>query len=101
MIRVSDHTARLAVTMTLLAFCAGAVSAGSACASPAPGWELTTRTYPTNLHPGGRGIIGIDLFNIGAGIPNHAITVTDVLPAGLTATKAGEYQEFSENGAYT
>ncbi|HEV3070276.1 MAG TPA: hypothetical protein VGY76_02480 [Solirubrobacteraceae bacterium] len=56
----------------------------------APGWELTTHTYPTNLTPGGKGTIAIDVFNIGAGDSHGAITVTDKLPAGVTASSAGE-----------
>jgi hypothetical protein len=66
-----------------------------------PGWEVTTRNYPTNLPPGGSGIVQIDVYNIGAGIPNHSVTVTDVLPAGLVATNAGEDIGNNEEGAHT
>ncbi len=51
----------------------------------APGWELAARNRPTNLAPGGTGTIAIDVFNIGARDSQGPITVTDRLPAGVTA----------------
>ncbi len=66
------------------------VFAASASASgPAAGWEVTSRAYPTDLKPGGRGLIEIELYNTGAGSSNGSVTVTDTLPAGLEATQAG------------
>lgn len=53
------------------------------------GWEAFTQAYPTVLHPGGAGTIQIDLMNIGAKTSEGAITVTDTLPEGMTATMAG------------
>jgi hypothetical protein len=54
----------------------------------APGWELNASTNPTNLPPGGKGFIAIDLYNVGAASSSGVVTVTDVLPAGLTAREA-------------
>jgi hypothetical protein len=54
----------------------------------APGWELTANTIPTNLPLGGKGFVEINLYNVGAASSSGVVTVTDVLPAGLTATEA-------------
>ncbi len=61
-----------------------------------PGWEVTSRAYPTNLPPGGEGIVEVELFNVGAGASQGEVTVTDALPQGLTATKAGPLETFGE-----
>ena len=53
----------------------------------APGWQLTAQAVPTNLPPGGKGFIEIELFNIGAAASSGQVTVTDVLPAGVTFVK--------------
>jgi uncharacterized repeat protein (TIGR01451 family) len=50
----------------------------------APGWQLTAQAVPTNLPPGGTGFIEIELFNVGAVASSGQVTVTDVLPAGVT-----------------
>jgi hypothetical protein len=87
----SHRPARMAVVLTVVAVCAsGSLSASDASALPGPGWELSTRTYPTNLPPGGGGMIEINVFNVGAADSNGTVTVTDTLPRGLTATDAGD-----------
>jgi hypothetical protein len=59
--------------------------------TPGTGWEAYSEAFPTNLHPGGSGVIQIDMFNTGAApsSSSESITVTDTLPPGLEATKAG------------
>jgi hypothetical protein len=57
--------------------------------TPRAGWEVTSRTYPTYLPPGGTGIVVLELFNTGAGSSTGKVTLTDTLPPGLTATNAG------------
>jgi hypothetical protein len=75
---------------SLLALIALSVAATSAQAeTPAAGWELTVSTVPTELTPGGTGVIELDVYNTGAAYSNGAVTVTDVLPKGLRATQAG------------
>jgi uncharacterized repeat protein (TIGR01451 family) len=61
-----------------------------ALAASGPGWYLTGRSYPTNISPGGTGLIELQVFNVGAADSNGTVTVTDTLPAGLEATEAGE-----------
>jgi hypothetical protein len=74
--------------------------------TPGTGWEAYSQAFPTNLHPGGSGSIQVDMFDTGA-VPSSAsesITVTDTLPAGLEATKAGAYlirsAEIEEGGKW-
>jgi hypothetical protein len=78
----------------LLLACAVAILApGSAPALASedrlPGWELMAKTKPTYLTPGGRAGIIIRVMNVGAADSDGTVTVTDVLPPGVTATNAG------------
>jgi hypothetical protein len=72
---------------TILAVCAFAAPASAL--TPAPGWEVTSHVYPTHLQPGHAGIVVVELFNTGAGPSSGPVTLTDTLPAGLTATETG------------
>ncbi|MCL2769817.1 MAG: hypothetical protein FWD42_06885, partial [Solirubrobacterales bacterium] len=81
-------SAAAALAVSLLAATAARAS------SPAPGWEVTSRSYPTDLKPGGTGMVEVELFNTGAGFSSGPVTVTDTLPAGLEATKAGMLEGF-------
>ncbi len=80
---------RRLASVALLLIGALCLLAGPAFAG-APGWEITERTYPTNIAPGGTGLLDIQIFNVGAGDSAGAVTVTAVLPEGLEATEAGE-----------
>jgi hypothetical protein len=81
--------ARMLFTVAL-AVCAAAVwGAPAARAAEETGWEAFVQAYPTYLHPGGNGMIQIDLMNTGAKRSSGSITVTDILPRGVTATAAG------------
>jgi hypothetical protein len=84
----------LVVSASILCSLVSAVSASAM--TPAPGWEVTSRSYPTYLPPGGTGVVAIDLINTGAGSTSGNVTVTDTLPAGLTATEAGALQTGGE-----
>jgi hypothetical protein len=76
----------LCVACGLLSFCGGSASAAE---TPGAGWYVSATSYPTVLSPGGRGTIEVDLFNIGAAATSGQVTVTDRLPAGVTARQAG------------
>jgi hypothetical protein len=80
--------------MFLLTNAAGA-SASAPTAVPGPGFELSARHIPTNLAPGHRGTIQIDVFNVGAANTQETtpVTVTDRLPPGVTAIDAGESRQ--------
>ena len=75
----------------MLAVCGLLAFAGAAGAAqtPGPGWEVSSRLYPTHLAPGAKGLVIVQMYDIGAGSSNGTVTMTDVLPAGLEATSAG------------
>lgn len=82
----------LATTVPALANPSGDVEClaeGSVYSRCGPGWELAARHYPTNLAPGKRGALQIEVFNIGAAASVAPVTVTDVLPPGVSAIDAG------------
>src|SRR5664280_2614180 len=86
---------RSPVTMATMIIAVVVMMVGSASAAAAgvagPGWELSARSYPTSVAPAHRGALQIEVFNVGAGSSTGEVTVTDTLPAGVTATEAGEY----------
>jgi hypothetical protein len=82
------------VVLTVVLVCvSGVFSAGAFAAGPRAGWEVTSTTFPTDLAPsGGSGILEVNVYNIGGEKSIGTITVTDVLPAGIVATQAGDIQ---------
>ena len=81
--------------LVLFAICTLGVFASCAQAEETrgTGWEVTSTTYPTDLPPGGTGAIEVNVYNIGARASQGPVTVTDTLPPGIVATKAGDIQE--------
>ena len=75
----------------LFAACLLGVSAAPAwgASTPAPGWGLFSFASPSNLPPGGVGVIQLDVMNNGAEASAGPVTVTDTLPPGVSAIKAG------------
>ncbi len=74
-----------------LGVCALGVSCASAWAeSPGAGWEVASSALPTNLALGHRGLIEVNVYNVGAATGGGPVTVTDTLPPGLEATEAGD-----------
>jgi hypothetical protein len=68
-----------------------------------PWWHVTSVVIPTNLSPGGEGKIWVEAVNVGdesVELPNAPVTLTDVLPSGLTVTAirggTGPQTQFSE-----
>lgn len=89
----------LAVFTPLVVACSLLVCCGSAQAETAgTGWEVEANTVPTNLSPGGEGLIDIRLYNTGGAPSNGTVTVTDTLPEGLTATATGHTDTFGRLG---
>jgi hypothetical protein len=90
MTRRSARRSLLAVVAT--AGLVGTVMAGvpAPALAAAPYWALSSTSAPTNLPPGGEGKIIVTASNLGDAAmegAKEAITVTDKLPTGLTATK--------------
>lgn len=79
--------AALVVLLTLGMVSLWAAAAGAAVR--APGWESAPGTYPSTIQPLGDADIVVPVYNIGGAESNGTITVTDRLPAGLTAIEAG------------
>ena len=60
-----------------------------AFAPPAPGVDLAiTQSHDGDFFVGSPGVYGLRVVNVGAAITSGAITVTDILPAGLTFSSA-------------
>ncbi len=72
----------------------------SAFAEGTVGWEVTGRSIPTVLPPGGEGRLELLVYNLGTGFATEG-TVTDELPEGLTATQARMYIGKKNATAYT
>ena len=88
------------VAAVLTCACAAAFVASPASAvatSPKPAWSINAVSGPTNLPPASGGVPGsgtfaIYLTNVGGASTSGPVTVTDVLPAGLTASETGTYE---------
>ncbi len=65
------------LTLTFVSF--------AAADNPAPGYEVIGRFGPTNLPPGGEGLLHVYVYNLGAGESTVGPTLTNVLPAGIVA----------------
>jgi hypothetical protein len=93
----SSHIRGRGALLVALVVLVAAPSAQAQTEGEGTGWEAFTQAYPTNLHPGGTGTIQIDVMNVGARRSSGAITVTDTLPQGVSATAAGGmFQEGEE-----
>jgi hypothetical protein len=83
------RAAAVAATSSILLACASLAFAGTAAAADQPGWETDSRVLPTNIKPGGTGMIVDDVYNIGKGETTGTVTLTDILPPGLEVLQAG------------
>jgi hypothetical protein len=79
-----------AAAIAALAICAlaGTTTSAQASVTAAPGWEVESVSYPSNLPPGGEGTVVLEIYNVGKADSSGQVTITDTLPAGLTATEA-------------
>ena len=74
----------------LALFCVlGCFSAPARAVSEGTGWHAFSFVEPTTLAPGAHGRIKVAFVDTGAKQSQGPITVTDTLPVGVTATKAG------------
>ncbi len=66
-----------------------ALIAGFAVVAPAqaelPWWNLSSTARPANLPPGGEGTVVVKAVNVGDQATSGNVTLSDVLPAGVTA----------------
>jgi hypothetical protein len=88
---IATNPRGVALIATAFIVLMSAASAAPAFATAeGPGWELTARTFPTHVEPGGRATIILRVFNVGAAATTGRFAVTDTLPPGVTAREAGE-----------
>jgi hypothetical protein len=75
------------LVVVLVSCCALGVFAGGALAAgAAPGWEVMGRFGPTELHPGGYGLLHLYVFNSGSeNVLGAPPVLVDKLPKGLEA----------------
>ena len=76
------------ILAVLIAACCvmGALAASAVAEEPHPGWEVTGRFGPSELHPGGYGVLFLYVFNSGAGnVSGAGPVLVDKLPKGLEA----------------
>jgi hypothetical protein len=84
------HTSLAAISVWVLcAFMSTVVASPASATTAGTGWDVFASAFPTHLEPGGEGNIQVDFVNVGAVRSEGSITVTDTLPPGVTATKAG------------
>jgi hypothetical protein len=80
------------VAIALLTVAAGlfatAVMCTAAMAEGATGWEVSSRSAPTNLAPGASGIVDVDVQEIGAQESSAGAQVADTLPLGVEGVAA-------------
>ena len=67
-------------------WCVGVFAGGVLADGAAPGWEVVGRFGPTELHPGGYGVLFLYVFNSGGeNSVGAGPVVVDELPRGLEA----------------
>jgi hypothetical protein len=77
---------RLAVVLGCALLIVPAGLAGASAAEASAWWRLSSRMAPTNLPPGGKGVLDVlveDVGNSGLSGASSPIAIADVLPAGL------------------
>ncbi len=92
MTSAAQHTRWVWIAAIALCLAGSLVLLGAPAAeavSDGTGWHAFSSVYPTDLPPGGNGTIQVAFVNTGAKPSDGPITVTDTLPVGVIATKAG------------
>ena len=94
MFTVSGKMLTWALSAILVALASFTLVASAMAVEAKPGWDVESRAYPTNLKPGGTGMLVMQLYNTGAGSTNGTVTLTDTLPPGLEAVEAAAMTPF-------
>jgi hypothetical protein len=84
----------------ILASSGATLGSATSAAAQTPWWHLESRAAPTNLAPGGEGQLIVSASNVGdaqaSASAEQPITITDKLPARLTATAISAKSSFPE-----
>ncbi len=68
----------------------GAGSAGAvSCSGCGAWWHVVQAVRPANIAPGGEGLVTVQAVNVGDGPSVGAVSLADVLPAGLSVVEEG------------
>ena len=74
---------RAAMTVLAIGTLLCLVASAPAMGLDAPGWEVNSHSYPTNLVPGSSAYVAVEVFNIGGAGSSPGAIVTDRLPEGI------------------
>ena len=86
---------RLALLTALASFgCLLAAGPAAAASEPEPWWHLTQRVIPSEIEPGGEGVIVVQAINLGNASTSGRYEFTDHLPPGLTLKKVEYFAPF-------
>jgi uncharacterized repeat protein (TIGR01451 family) len=91
-LRCVSPVAALCVVALGFFVCVACAGVFASSASAGVGWEATSTVFPTDLPPGGQGAFEVNVSNVGDTPSSGPVTVTDVLPEGVTALEAGDIQ---------
>jgi hypothetical protein len=81
----------LLVAVSLAGLLCLGVSGSVLASTPAPGWEAIGYFGPTDLPPGGSGVLHLEVYNVGAGeVVGEGPTLIDTLPEGLEAEASSD-----------
>lgn len=93
--KLSRVAAFLAAALALVL----AAPASAAAFTQSPQWTVTSRSEPTYLPPEGSGVYQVDVENTGGAVSDGSeITVSDILPSGLTANGSATGEELINAG---
>lgn len=95
--RVRTKTTIRNAALVGIALLASSIAAPQASAA-GPRWQLSVTPVPTHLQPGGEGQIVLLAWNLGGESEGAPVTITDNLPAGVTATSIHTISTFAGNG---
>jgi hypothetical protein len=86
----------LLLAMCTLTLVVVSASAGAAtCGGCSPWWHVVQGVRPVNIAPGGEGLLTVQAINVGDGPTVGAVTLSDVLPPGLSVVEVGGVPQVS------
>ena len=85
----------IAFSLSAIFFLGVVAPSGAQAETLSPWWHLTSRMIPSALKPGGEGTIAVTALNVGDAPTVGAVTVSDVLPAGVSVVREGGVPEVS------
>jgi hypothetical protein len=80
---MARRTALLLVTAVIGTLSCALTATSASAATTSPWWRLTTSLRPASIAPGGEGTVVVQAMNLGNQPTSGAITLSDILPAGL------------------